>query len=217
VQDWDEVRRWRKARRAELTAKRLAISRDERARWDSAVTALLEQALPAPGPLCVGFYWPFRGEYDPRAPARSLRDRGARLALPVVVQRGRPLTFREWWPGMRMTTGVWNIPVPAEGEWLLPEVLLVPLLGFDGSGYRLGYGGGYYDRTLAAMPTKSLTIGVGYELLRLETIHPRPHDVPMDRIVTERQTVRVAGGVPAGTDARAAPEDSGPGRKGGGQ
>jgi 5-formyltetrahydrofolate cyclo-ligase len=217
VQDWDEARRWRKARRAELTAKRLAVSRDDRAGWDSAVTALLEQALPAPGPLRVGFYWPFRGEYDPRALARSLRDRGARLALPVVVERARPLAFREWWPGMRMTPGVWNIPVPAEGDWLLPEVLLVPLLGFDGSGYRLGYGGGYYDRTLAAMPTKPHTIGIGYELLRLETIHPRPHDVPMDRIVTERRAVRVAGGVPAGTDARAAPEDSGPGRKGGGQ
>ena len=61
-------------------------------------------------------------------------------------QRARPLPFREWWPGMRMTPGVWGIPAPAEGDWVLPEVLLVPLLGFDGSGYRLGYGGGYYDR-----------------------------------------------------------------------
>jgi 5-formyltetrahydrofolate cyclo-ligase len=215
VQDWDEVRRWRKARRAELTAKRLAVSRDERARWDSAVTALLEQALPAPGPLRVGFYWPFRGEYDSRALARSLRDRGARLALPVVVERARPLAFREWWPGMRMAPGVWGTPAPAEGDWVLPEVLLVPLLGFDGSGCRLGYGGGYYDRTLAAAPTKPLAVGIGHEPLRLTRIHPWPHDVPMDLIVTEQQAVRVAGGVPAGTDACAVPESPGPGREGG--
>jgi 5-formyltetrahydrofolate cyclo-ligase len=217
VEDWDEVRRWRKARRAELTAERLAVSRDERARWDGAVTALVEQALPAPERLRIGFYWPFKGEYDPRPLARSLRDRGARLCLPVVVERARPLAFREWWPGMRMAPGVWDIPVPAEGEWVLPEVLLAPLLGFDGAGYRLGNGGGYYDRTLAAMPTKPLAIGIGYELLRLETIHPQPHDVPMDLIVTERQAVRAAGGVPAGTDdACAAPEGPGPGREGGG-
>ncbi len=87
---------------------------------------------------------------------------------------------------------------------------------FDGSGYRLGYGGGSYDRTLAAMPAKPLAIGIGYELLRLETIHPQPHDVPMDLVVTERQAVRVAGGVSAGTDACTAPEGPGPGREGGG-
>lgn len=97
---------------------------------------------------------------------------------------------------MRMASGIWNIPMPAEGEWLQPEVLLVPLLGFDGSGYRLGYGGGYYDRTLAAMPAKPLAIGIGFELSRLATIHPQPHDVRMDLIVTERQAVRIAGSAP---------------------
>ena len=137
MRDRDEVRRWRKAQRAELTAKRLAIPGDDRARWDGAVTALLEEVLPAPGRLRIGFYWPFKGEHDPRALARSLRDRGARLCLPVVAERARPLAFRAWWPGMRMAPGVWGIPVPAEGEWVLPEVLLAPLLGFDGSGYRL--------------------------------------------------------------------------------
>ena len=214
MQDWDGVRRWRKARRAELTAKRLAVPRDDRARWDGAVTAQLERALPAPARLRVGFYWPFKGEYDPRALARSLRDRGARLCLPVVAERARPLAFREWWPGMRMAPGVWGIPVPDEGDWVLPEVLLAPLLGFDGAGYRLGYGGGYYDRTLAAMPARPLAIGIGYELLRLATIHPQPHDVPMDLVVTERQAVRVAGGAPAGTDACTVPESPGPAREG---
>ncbi len=217
MRDWNEVRRWRKARRAELIAQRLAISRDDRARWDGAATALLEEALPAPGRLRIGFYWPFKGEYDPRPLARSLRGRGARLCLPVVVEPARPLAFREWWPGMRMTPGVWGIPVPDEGDWVLPDVLLAPLLGFDGAGYRLGYGGGYYDRTLAAMPAKPLAIGIGYEPLRLDTIHPQPHDVPMDLIVTERRAVHAAHGVPAGTDACAAPEGPGPSREGGGR
>lgn len=193
MQDWDEVRRWRKAQRAELTTKRLAVSRDDRTGWDGSISERVERVLPAPGRLRIGFYWPFKGEYDPRALARTLRDAGVRVALPVVVERARPLAFREWWPGMRMAPGVWNIPVPAEGEWVQPDVLLVPLLGFDDSGYRLGYGGGYYDRTLAAMPTKPLAIGLGYELSRLATIHPQPHDVPMDLIVTERRAVRIGG------------------------
>lgn len=193
MQGWDEVRRWRKAQRAELTTKRLAVSRDDRTEWDGAISERVERSLPAPGRLRIGFYWPFKGEYDPRALARTLRDAGARVALPVVVERARPLAFREWWPGMRMAPGVWNIPVPAEGEWVQPDVLLVPLLGFDDSGYRLGYGGGYYDRTLAAMPAKPFAIGLGYEPSRLATIHPQPHDVPMDLIVTERRAVRIGG------------------------
>jgi 5-formyltetrahydrofolate cyclo-ligase len=92
---------------------------------------------------------------------------------------------------MRMRPSAWDIPVPDEGAWLRPEILLVPLLGFDPQGYRLGYGGGYYDRTLAAaMPTSPLAIGVGFEIGRLETIHPQRHDVPMDLIVTEREVFR---------------------------
>jgi 5-formyltetrahydrofolate cyclo-ligase len=112
---------------------------------------------------------------------------------------------------MRMRPGIWDIPVPDEGDWVRPEVLLVPLLGFDLRGYRLGYGGGYYDRTLAAaMPSPPLAIGVGFEIGRLETIHPRPHDVPMDLIVTERQVFR-------GSAPVTATEGPGPGRREGGQ
>lgn len=192
VQGWAEVRSWRKARRASLVTHRLGAGRAERDDWSSTITARLER-LPALGGQAgtVGFYWPFKGEYDPRPLARLLHARGLRLALPVVVERARPVAFRAWWPGMRMRPGAWDIPVPDEGDWLRPEILLVPLLGFDPRGYRLGYGGGYYDRTLAAaMPTPPLAIGVGFEIGRLETIHPQPHDVPMDLIVTERQVFR---------------------------
>lgn len=138
----------------------------------------------------IGFYWPFKGEYDPWAPARSLLEQGVRLALPVVFEKARPLIFREWWPGIRMMAGVWDIPVPADGDAVLPDTLLVPLLGFDEGRYRLGYGGGYYARTLAAMPKRQFAIGLGFEVSRLATIHPQPHDIPMDLFITEQQVVR---------------------------
>jgi 5-formyltetrahydrofolate cyclo-ligase len=94
-----------------------------------------------------------------------------------------------------MAPGIWDIPVPAEGEPVQPDAVLAPLVGFDGLGYRLGYGGGYYDRTLAAMDGPLLAIGVGFELAQLDTIHPQPHDVPMSAIVTERRVLRLTGSV----------------------
>jgi 5-formyltetrahydrofolate cyclo-ligase len=191
VETWNEVRAWRRAQRVALTERRLTIPRDERDALNRAVTARLEQALQAlPGDRMIGFYWPFKGEYDPRALVRSLLKQGMRFALPVVVEKAQPLIFREWWPGMRMTPGIWDIPVPAEGNAVLPDTLLVPLLGFDEERYRLGYGGGYYDRTLAAMARRPLTIGVGFEMSRLTTIHPQSHDIPMDLIITGQQVVR---------------------------
>jgi 5-formyltetrahydrofolate cyclo-ligase len=190
---WEKVRGWRKAQRAKLIAHRLSVGRNERARCNEAITAWLRQLLPSQGDVqSIGFYWPFKGEYDPRPLMRSLHGPRLRLLLPVVVERARPLVFREWWPGIRMTPGLWDIPVPAEGKAVLPDILLAPLVGFDERGYRLGYGGGYYDRTLATLPERPLAIGVGFELSRLETIYPQPHDIPMDLIVTERRTIRIA-------------------------
>lgn len=183
--EWPEVRRWRKARRAELIAARVAAGPRRRAGWDAAITAQLVEGVPNLERLVVGFYWPFKGEYDVRLVARQLHAAGTRLALPVVVEKNRPLVFRPWTPDAKLVPGIWNIPVPADGPEVEPEALLVPLVGFDGSRFRLGYGGGYYDRTLASRRRKPLTIGVGFELSELATIHPQPHDIPMDAIVTE--------------------------------
>jgi 5-formyltetrahydrofolate cyclo-ligase len=177
AQDWDEVRLWRKVKRTVLIERRLAMPAAERDARSEAITAALLQALPSSPGALIGFYWPFKGEYDPRALVRLLHAQGMRPALPVI--------FREWWPGIRMANGIWNIPVPAAGDPVAPDVLLVPVIGFDRQNYRLGYGGGYYDRTLAA-PTRPRTIGVGFELSRIATIHPQPHDIPMDQVVTER-------------------------------
>ncbi len=112
-------------------------------------------------------------------------ERDVRVALPVVIAKGKPLEFRIWRPGDRVTAGVFGIPFPADGPTVVPDLMLIPLVGFDRAGYRLGYGGGYYDRTLAAAVPRPATIGVGFELSRLESIGPEPHDVAMDWIVTE--------------------------------
>lgn len=188
MENWAEIRNWRKAERARLIAERMALRGELRARHNAAITNALETLLTPQ--MVIGFYWPIRGEYDARKLIAAFLDQGARAAMPVVVQKGAPLVFRPWHPGARMENGFWDIPVPAEGDPVIPTTLLVPLVGFDEMGYRLGYGGGYYDRTLASLPTKPLAIGVGYEFARLETIHPQPHDIPMSVIVTEGRVLR---------------------------
>ncbi len=102
----------------------------------------------------------------------------------MVVEKGQPLIFREWVPGARLTRGVWNIPIPADGAEVIPTVLISPFVGFDPQRYRLGYGGGFFDRTLAALKTPRTVIGVGHPSGALPTIHPQAHDIPMDIIVT---------------------------------
>lgn len=185
MQDWDEIRRWRRERRADLIARRQALPRNERRRLEPSMLDLVERHFPQLASAVIGFYWPFRGEIGLHPLVRRLVERGARAALPVVVEKRQPLEFWAWRPGAPLRRGVWDIPIPAAREVVQPTALLVPLVGFDGAGYRLGYGGGYYDRTLAALDPRPLAIGVGYELGRLATIHPQPHDVPMDAIVTE--------------------------------
>ncbi|GGJ42114.1 5-formyltetrahydrofolate cyclo-ligase [Neoroseomonas lacus] len=191
---WEQVRAWRRAERAALIARRVAVPVAERLERDDAITVHLRATVPDLAQRHVGFYWPFKGEYDPRPLARALHHEGTRLALPVVVAKGRPLIFRSWSPGTRMMPGVWNIPIPDEGDEVTPDTLLIPLVGFDAQGYRLGYGGGYYDRTLVSMASRPLAIGVGFESSRLVTIHPQPHDVRMDLTVTEAGATSVSRG-----------------------
>jgi 5,10-methenyltetrahydrofolate synthetase len=188
-----DVARWRTAERARLIAARLATSPEDRRRTAAAVAAALD-ALLRPGPgMIVSLYWPFRGELDLRAWMAGAADRGARIALPVVVAKAQPLAFREWRPGCVMRRGVWNIPEPADGEALTPDVTLAPLVGFDPDGYRLGYGGGFFDRTLAALSPRPRAIGVGDAGAAIPTIFPQPHDVRMDVIVTGAGVVPLRG------------------------
>ncbi|MGE4010769.1 MAG: 5-formyltetrahydrofolate cyclo-ligase [Alphaproteobacteria bacterium] len=166
-------------------AQRSQTAPAERYRARNAISTLLIDNVAQLTDTCIGFYWPIKGEIDLRAFMRNRVQHGARAALPVVVEKGAPLEFWSWRPDMRLQRGVWHIPIPAERRPVRPSILLVALLGFDDAGYRLGYGGGYYDRTLAAMTPRPLTIGVGFESGRMATIYPQPHDIRLDAIATE--------------------------------
>jgi 5,10-methenyltetrahydrofolate synthetase len=183
---WPEVAAWRKTERARLIETRLAISAERRAEMAARIIEGLDRAIGDMKGRLVSLYWPFRGEPDLRGWMTSIIARGGTVALPLVVEKGHPLVFRAYKPGDKLEKGVWNIPIPAEGASVIPDVVISPIVGFDAQNYRLGYGGGFFDRTLAAMPTKALVIGIGYETGRIPTIHPQGHDIPMDRIVTEK-------------------------------
>lgn len=176
---------WRKGMRAELIARRMAAPAAARREWSLAISLMLMQALPLRPGSVVGFCWPLKAEYDARPLMRLLRQRGARSALPVVMQRDEALVFRHWAPGVAMKIGTMGIAYPEGTEQVTPQILLIPLVGFGRAGDRLGYGGGYFDRTLASMEPRPLCIGVGFELSRMETSFPQPHDVPLDAIATE--------------------------------
>lgn len=183
--DWSDVMRWRKAERERLIAERMALEQEQRHARSVRIASKLDAAVGELSGRIVGTYWPFRGEPDLRNWGIGLIERGGRLALPVVIQKGWPLEYRIWAPGDPLERGVWNILVPSRGPAVLPHVVIAPVVGFDDARYRLGYGGGFFDRTLAAMPRKPLTIGVGYAQSRIRTIYPQPHDIAMDTIVTD--------------------------------
>ncbi|MER9564797.1 5-formyltetrahydrofolate cyclo-ligase [Mesorhizobium sp. M0571] len=185
LSDWTDVKRWRKAERERLIASRLAVSADLRTAMSQRIAESLDAVIGDIAGRMVSLYWPFRGEPDLRPWMETVNARGGRTALPVVVEKGRPLVFRAYVPGDRLEKGIWNIPIPAEGDPMLPDIVISPIVGIDPGQFRLGYGGGFFDRTLAAMPFKPLVIGVGYELQRIATIYPQPHDIPMDRVLTE--------------------------------
>jgi len=186
----DEVNAWRKSLRTRLIEERNALDAATLTRFREAIDRYLGRGFPGLTRGVLAFCWPYKGEYDARFLARAMRAGGAVTALPVVVAPKSPLAFREWHPGVRLEAGVLGIPYPVGSRDVAPDAVVVPLVGFDDAGYRLGYGGGYFDRTLAALERKPVVIGVAYEDAHLDTIHPQPHDIPMDWIVTERGIYR---------------------------
>lgn len=171
-----------------MLARRLALNPHGRRRLGRSAYANLLRALDDRFDV-IGIYWPIRSEIDIRALAKAHLGSGGRVALPVIVQKSAPLEFWVWQPGMKMDRGVWDIPVPAIREPVRPDVLIAPLVGFDRAGYRLGYGGGYFDRTLAAAAPRPYCIGIGYSEAQLQSIHPQAHDIRMDAIVTDQGVV----------------------------
>jgi 5,10-methenyltetrahydrofolate synthetase len=191
-----EVPGWRKARREELRAARKTLSVAEHASASDRLAVNLEAILQtrfdgARGRI-LSMYWPIKGEPDLRGLMTRLHDAGVMIALPLVETKAAPLVFRRWTPETKMVRGDWNIPVPpANAEVVTPDIALAPLVGWDEQGYRLGYGGGYFDRTLASLDPCPFKIGVGYASAKLSTIFPQPHDIPMDMIVTEQKSFAV--------------------------
>lgn len=176
---------WRKEQRSRLIAERLALPEALRQQHDAAIFKHLQTLVAQLRPAVLGFCWPYRGEFDCRPLLSDWQAQGIQLALPLVTDTAAPLEFRCWRTDSPLVEGRYGIPVPAEGEWVQPDVLLLPLNGFDAAGYRLGYGGGYFDRTLAAMTPPPVAVGVGYELGRLVSIFPAEHDLPLNWLVTE--------------------------------
>lgn len=150
----------------------------------------------APGTIVSGF-WPLPSEIDPRPVLYHLHARGHPVALPVVTGRGRPLTFRHWRPGLELIPGSFGVLHPGpEAPEALPRLLIVPLLAFDRRGYRLGYGGGFYDRTLTGLRRtgRTVAVGVAFAMQEVEATPRDETDEPLDWVVTEREAIRLAAG-----------------------
>lgn len=182
----DELRAWRKRLRETLLDRRLALSAATLQSYRAAIDRHLERGFPNLARGVVALCWPYKNEPDVRFAARRLREAGAVTALPVVVAPRAPLVFREWHPGVALARGVYDIPYPIDSREVVPDSVLLPMVGFDDAGYRLGYGGGFFDRTLAALARRPNVIGIAFELGHLPTIHPQPWDVPVDFVVSER-------------------------------
>jgi 5-formyltetrahydrofolate cyclo-ligase len=179
------ILRWRKSERERLIATRLSLPAERRAEHSIGIADNLDRLLPSLSGKVVSLYWPLRGEPDLRGWLGRILERGAICALPVVARKHAPLVFHLWRPGEELVRGFWNIPVPAKEEAVTPDIALAPFVGYDEESYRLGYGGGYFDRTLAVLPPSRQVIGVGYSAFAIRTIYPLAHDIRMDAIVTE--------------------------------
>jgi 5,10-methenyltetrahydrofolate synthetase len=170
--------------RRSLGARRAAIDPARKAEWDAAIGARLVawwRAQPVPA---LGVYWPLRGEADLSKAYAELARCGVRLVLPVVLARDAPLGFADWQPGEAMVKDEMGVAVPGELRMVArPPALLVPCLGFNAERFRLGYGGGFYDRTLEHAP-RPYTLGIAYACLEAQ-FDSAPHDVALDRIITE--------------------------------
>lgn len=174
------------ALRRMLLNTRHAIPESQKNEWDAAIAARVEERLRALSIESLGVFWPIRGEPDLLALYERLAQAGMALSLPVVVGKGLPLEFAAWQPGDAMIKDAFGVPTPAQKRMVnMPQALLIPCVGFNAQCFRLGYGGGFYDRTLAA-PPRPVTLGIAYSCQGIE-FTPGPRDIALDEIITERR------------------------------
>jgi len=176
---------WRSQIRKDLVQRRLAAGAAERAAWSTAIDQHLLRAWPNPPGRVIAFCWPYKAAHDVRTVIERWIPMGALAAMPVVVIPTLPLIFRRWHAGA-LEPGALGRPAPSDGPEIRPDTILLPANGFDASGYRLGYGAGYFERTIAALRPNIRVIGIAYEIGRLPSIRPQSHDEPMDVVVTEK-------------------------------
>ena len=184
----------RQALRRQGIERRMALPPPTHAALSTRVCALIQQHFPELAGMHVAFCWPYKNEPDLRPLMQSWLaegNPGYAALLPVVIDADRALAFRAWTPTSPMHTDRYGIPTPTSGDFLTPEALLIPVNVFDTRGYRIGYGGGYFDRTLASLRPRPIAIGVGFELARVDSIDPEEHDEPLAAIVTEAGVLRV--------------------------
>ncbi|MDG1280973.1 MAG: 5-formyltetrahydrofolate cyclo-ligase [Pseudorhodobacter sp.] len=167
------------ARQAAFEARKQAFAAGQ----GQAAELLADYLATHSGKVLAG-YMPMRTEIDP-LPAMTAHQ--GPVCVPVIIAKAQPLRFREWSPGAEMVAGTFGAMIPAEGAWIEPEVLIVPLVGFDARGNRLGYGGGFYDRTLEGLRAKrpTLAIGFAFSAQQLNDLPLEPTDQPLDAIITE--------------------------------
>lgn len=185
-----DLAQWRKVERQRQRQLRRALTPEQQKKYAQMIAdyldALLLKRIGDMRGTVLGGYWPIQGELDLVFWFSALHQRGVRVALPVTEKQDAPLIFREWTPDTVMEKDCWHIPIPPpENVQRVPDILLAPCVAWDMAGYRLGYGGGYFDRTLAALSPKPFVIGVGLQASQLPTIFPQAYDIPMDAIVTE--------------------------------
>lgn len=145
----------------------------------------------------IGAYWPIKGEFDPLPALHRWKEDGElldqpqprRIALPVINKAHKTMTFHIWYPGCEMEEDAYGIPKPKDTEMVSPTLLFVPCVGYSAGGYRLGYGGGFYDRTLASLQPKPFTVGLGFTQGFVDDLEPEPHDIPLNAILNDHGVV----------------------------
>lgn len=191
----DEIERAKAALRVKALGARAALSAEHRAEAARRATELFFNAFPLGRDEVVAAYWPIRDELDCQPILIRLMDSGQPVCLPVVLGEEMPLDLRLWEPGTPLyPAGFGTLAPEALAPRVEPDLILTPLLGFDEQGTRLGYGGGYYDRTLAALGTRPRLVGLAFACQRLEHVPREAHDIPLDAVVTEAGVVHFGAG-----------------------
>jgi 5-formyltetrahydrofolate cyclo-ligase len=177
-------------RAARNSASALRHGLNARACGEALAVHVLRDFAPSEGVVVAGF-WPMGEEIDIRPLMHGLHDRGNPVVLPVTPRRGEALTFRAWRPGDVLVQERFGTMRPI-GDILVPDMLLIPLLAFDSTGGRLGYGGGYYDRTLAALPGR-FRLGCAFAAQQVDAVPIGPYDIRLDAVATENGIIRCGG------------------------